>query len=172
MALTKIQRAPSTHPRNNFTTMCYGHHAVRSVAASLLDQEITNAQRANRLLYGASARGNMTLLTSMWKAGKTTRHTCSLPRGGCCLGRHVATGKSAVIRGVKVSGPTAAGGHGGYPPVPAAVPICCRRGMRPDGAGSAKCTRSMASTSGDRFVTHFYASRMSRLRFLTCSAGP
>src|SRR2546423_7643687 len=55
---------------------------------------------ADWILDGFLARGNMTLLTSMWKAGKTTLLTHLLARrvtGQPLLGRPVAPGKTVVI---------------------------------------------------------------------------
>src|SRR5580765_7218724 len=55
---------------------------------------------ADWILPGFIARGNMTLLTSLWKSGKTTLLTHLLARRGTgkpLLDRPVAPGKSVVI---------------------------------------------------------------------------
>lgn len=66
------------------------------------DQDVasTAPSTADWLVPGFVARGNLTLLTSMWKAGKTTLLAHLLARrasGQALLGRAVAPGKSVVI---------------------------------------------------------------------------
>jgi hypothetical protein len=68
----------------------------------LWDTELaaTPQSAADWLLHGFVARGNMTLLTSMWKAGKTTLLAHLLARrvsGQPLLGLTVAPGKTVVI---------------------------------------------------------------------------
>jgi len=81
---------------------------VRAIADSpLLSQGYWDTQAAgfpetagDWLLPGYLARGNMTLLTSMWKTGKTTLLAHLLARrvnGGTLLGQPVARGKTIVI---------------------------------------------------------------------------
>lgn len=78
-----------------------------TLAAGPMPQEIWDKQVASNaaasadwLLDGFVARGNITLLTSMWKSGKTTLLAHLLARrvnGQPLLGRAVAPGKSVVI---------------------------------------------------------------------------
>ncbi len=75
---------------------------AKTVPQEIWDQDVasTTQSAADWLVPGFVARGNMTLLTSMWKAGKTTLLAHLLARratGQPLLGRPVAPGKSVVI---------------------------------------------------------------------------
>jgi hypothetical protein len=74
----------------------------RTVPQGVWDQDFASPVRsvADWLLPGFVARNNLTLLTSMWKAGKTTLLAHLLARrvsGAPLLGRPVAPGKTVVI---------------------------------------------------------------------------
>jgi len=76
--------------------------AAKEFPQEFWDQDVaaTGQSSANWLLPGFVARGNITLLTSMWKAGKTTLLAHLLARrasGKSLLGRSVELGKTVVI---------------------------------------------------------------------------
>jgi hypothetical protein len=75
---------------------------VWTIPQEIWDQDVAATAQSNAdwLLPGFVARGNMTLLTSVWKSGKTTLLAHLLARratGQQFLGRPVASGKSVVI---------------------------------------------------------------------------
>src|SRR4051794_41022926 len=75
--------------------------------AALVPQEVWSQEVASSnlstvpwLFHGFVARGNITLLTSQWKAGKTTLLSLLLARrnaGGLLAGLSVKPGKSVVV---------------------------------------------------------------------------
>src|SRR5438309_7138759 len=72
------------------------------LAQEIWDKDVASIPEsgADWLLPGFVARGSMTLLTSMWKAGKTTLLAHLLARrvgGQALLGRPVSPGKTIVI---------------------------------------------------------------------------
>src|SRR5438552_3132446 len=72
------------------------------IPQEMWDQEVTAASQAQAdwLWQGFIARGNITLLTSMWKSGKTTLLSLLLGRrklGGVLAGLPVQPGKTAVV---------------------------------------------------------------------------
>src|SRR5436190_14046612 len=77
-------------------------HIIPQLPQEIWDTQVASMPEsaADWLLPGFVARGNMTLLTSMWKAGKTTLLAHLLARratGQPLLGRAIAPGKSVVI---------------------------------------------------------------------------
>src|SRR5260370_296873 len=66
----------------------------------LSDLEQASASRLDWLWHGYLAAGNVTLLTSQWKAGKTTLLSILLDRmksGGALAGRPVRAGRAGVV---------------------------------------------------------------------------
>jgi hypothetical protein len=75
---------------------------ARTLPQELWDQDLTKAEQTNPdwLWHGLLARGNVTLLTGLWKTGKTTLLSLLLSRrkhGGSLAGLAVQPGKTVVV---------------------------------------------------------------------------